>query len=82
MSRFRARLAERGYHEQLIEGTLSETNFSGRQSALKQKGKTSEKILTFVATYSPAVSNLQAMPTRNWSFICCHCWQTYSRNLL
>ena len=33
-------------------------NFSGRQSALWKTVKTSEKILSFVITYNPAVSNL------------------------
>ena len=40
-----------------------------RMSALQQKGKTSEKILPFVRTYNPAVSNREAIVTRNWSFI-------------
>ena len=66
---FKAPLEERGYPKQLIETTLSEDNFSGRQSALKQKAKTAEKILPFVTTHNPTVSNRQAILTRNWSFI-------------
>ena len=66
---FKALLEERGYPKELIERTLSEVIFSGRQTALKQKAKTTEKILPFVTTYNPAVSNLQAILTRNWSFI-------------
>ena len=69
LSRFKARLEEWGYPKRLIERTLSKVNFSGRQSALKQKAKNSEKILPFVTTYNPAVSNLQTILTRNWSVI-------------
>ena len=46
-----------------VNACPSEVNFSERQSALKQKAKTTDKILLFVTTYTPAVSILQAI---NW----------------
>ena len=61
LSRFKARLEGRGYPTHLIERTPSEINFSGRQSALKQKAKTSEETLPFVSTYNLAVSNLKTI---------------------
>jgi len=42
-----------------LERILSEVSFAGRQSALKQKKKTHEQILPFVATYHPGVKNLR-----------------------
>ena len=59
LSKFKTRLTARGYPKHLIESTLSEITFAGRQSALQQKLKAREKILPFVTTYHPAVTELK-----------------------
>ena len=59
LSNFKTRLLACGYPKNLLERILSEVSFAGRQSALKQKKKTHEQILPFVATYHPGVKNLK-----------------------
>ena len=61
LSRFKALHEQGGYPKHLIERTPSEVNFSAGQLALKQKAKTSDKIL--VRTYNPA-ANLKTILTR------------------
>ena len=52
ISSFKTRLQTRGYPKQLVEKTVSEVTFAGRQSALhKQNRKTDEKIMPFVTTW-------------------------------
>ena len=54
----------------LIDGTLSEVKFPGRQSALrKQTKKTHEGTIPFVTTYHPAVKNLKQLLMQEWSVI-------------
>ena len=70
ISNFKTRLEARCYPKNLIDGTLSEVNFSGRQSALrKQTKRTHEGIIPFVATYHPAVKNLKQLLMQEWSLI-------------
>ena len=69
LSKFKTRLTARGYPKHLIESTLSEITFAGRQSALQQKHKAREKILPFVTTYHPAVTELKKILMHEWSFI-------------
>ena len=69
LSKFKTRLTARGYPKHLIESTLSEITFAGRQSALQQKLKAREKILPFVTTYHPAVTELKKILMHEWSFI-------------
>ena len=54
MCNFKTRLEAHGYPKSLIERTLSEVLFAGRQSALKkQTRQTKGKIMPFVTTYHP-----------------------------
>ena len=53
------RLRTRGYPKTVIERALSGVNFAARPSDLTQKKKANERILPFVTTYHPAVSNLK-----------------------
>ena len=49
----------------MIDGTLSEGKFSGRQSALrKQTKKTHELTIPFVTTYHLAVKDLKQLDAR------------------
>ena len=57
--KFKQRLRTRGYPKTVIERSLSGVNFAARPSALTQKKKANERILPFVTTYHPAVSNLK-----------------------
>ena len=54
MCNFKTRLEARGYPKNLIESTLSQVSFAGRQSALKKQTKqTKGKIVPFEMTYHP-----------------------------
>ena len=55
LSSFKTRLLAHGYPKNIVKRILSEVSFARRQSALKQKKKTHEQILPFVATYYPGV---------------------------
>ena len=70
MCNFKTRLEARGYPKNLIESTLSEVSFAGRQSALKKQTKqTKGKIMPFVTTYHPGVKNLKQILMQKWSLI-------------
>ena len=59
----------RGYSKKIIERSLSGVNFASRPSALTQKKKANERILPFVTTYHPAVSNLTQTLMEQWRLI-------------
>ena len=70
MCNFKTRLEARGYPKSLIERTLSEVSFAGRQSALKKQTKqTKGKIMPFVTTYHPGVKDLKQILMQKWSLI-------------
>ena len=70
MCNFKTRLEARGYPKNLIESTLSEVSFAGRQSALKKQTKqTKGKIMPFVTTYHPGVKILKQILMQKWSLI-------------
>ena len=70
ISSFKTRLQTRGYPKQLVDKTVSEVTFAGRQSALhKQNRKTDEKIMPFVTTFHPGVKKLKQILMQKWSFI-------------
>ena len=48
MCHFKTRLEARGYSKNLIEITLSEVSFAGRQSALKKQIKQTKEKLCFL----------------------------------
>ena len=58
ITNFKSRLIARGYPYKMIQTTLSEVSFAGRQSALQQNAKARKQILPFVTTYHPSVCNL------------------------
>ena len=63
MCNFKTRLEALGYPKNLIESTLSEVSFAGRQSALKKQTKqTKGKIMPFVTTYHLGVKSLESHP--------------------
>ena len=51
---FESRLYLRGYPQNLVRKILTEVQFSSRQSALRNKTRTSRPPLPFVTTYNPA----------------------------
>ena len=69
ISNFKSRLIMRGYPHKMIQTTLSEVNFTKRQSDLQQKKKTRKQILPFVTTYHPSVRNLKNILMQNWNLI-------------
>jgi len=70
MCNFKTRLEARGYPKSLIEKTLSEASFAGRQSVLKKQTKqTKGKIMPFVMTYHPGLKNLKQILMQKWSLI-------------
>ena len=66
---FKSHLLERGYPEKLIQTTLSEVKFEERKSALQQKQNESKRILPFVTTYQPSVTNLKHILMKKWHLI-------------
>ena len=69
ITNFKSRLIARGYPYKMIQTTLSEVSFAGRQSALQQKAKARKQILPFVTTYHPSVCNLKNILLLNWDLI-------------
>ena len=69
ITNFKSRLIARSYPHKLIQTTLSEVSFAGRQSALQQKAKARKQILPFVTTYHPSVCNLKNILLLNWDLI-------------
>ena len=70
ISNFKTRLQIRGYPKQLVNKTVSDVTFAGRQSALhKQNRKTDETIMPFVTTFQPGVKKLKQILMQKWSFI-------------
>ena len=65
--KFKQQLRTHGYPKTVIERSLSRVNFAARPSALTQKKKANERILPFVTTYHPAVSNLKQTLMEQWS---------------
>ena len=67
--KFEQRLRTRGYPKTIIERSLSAVNFAARPSASTQKKMANERILPFITTYHPAVSNLKQTLMEQWSLI-------------
>ena len=59
----------RGYPHNLVRKILTEVQFSSRQSALRNKTRTSRPPLPFVTTYNPATPNLKKILMKHWHFI-------------
>ena len=55
IKKFKTRLCERGYPDNLINNILGEIRFEERKSALQEKQKMRKDILPFVTQYNPAV---------------------------
>ena len=66
---FRSHLRMRGYPNYLVNKTLSDVNFTGREAALQQKIITRKQILPFVTQYHPAVPNLKKILMNKWHHI-------------
>ena len=67
LSNFKLRLKARVYPKTIIERSLSGVNFALRQSALKQKKNTHDKILPFVTTYHVRPEKRQIPQRRAWA---------------
>ena len=67
--KFKIRLRTRGYPKKIIERSLSGVNFAARPLALTQKKMANERILPFVTTYHPALSNLKQTLMEQWRLI-------------
>jgi len=67
---FAARLKNRGYPASTVEKHLSEVNFTGRKTSLKNRNRTArKKILPFVRQYHPASPNLKGILMGKWHLI-------------
>jgi len=69
ISNFKVHLQARGFPRNLIEEALSETKFTGRESALKKDNKTQKDILPFVTQYRPSVPNIKQALMKKWHII-------------
>ena len=52
-------LVKRSYPQDLVEKVSDDAQFSSRNTALKNKPKSSKKIVPFVRTFNPADQNLK-----------------------
>ena len=59
IKKFKTRLRERGYPDNLINNVHREIRFKERKSTLHEKQKMRKDILPFVTQYNPAVTNLK-----------------------
>ena len=69
IKKFKTRLCERGYPDNLINNILGEIRFVERKSALQEKQKMRKDILPFVTQYNPAVPNLKNILMSKWHLI-------------
>ena len=69
IKKFKTRLRERGYPDNLINNILGEIRFEERKSALQEKQKMRKDILPFVTQYNPAVPNLKNILMSKWHLI-------------
>ena len=69
ISNFKKHLLDRGYPQNLIDRILSEIEFTGRTTALKQSNEERKEILPFVTQYQPSISNLKEALLKNWHLI-------------
>ena len=69
ISNFKKHLLDRGYPQTLIDRILSEIEFTGRTTALKQNNKERKEILPFVTQYQPSISNLKEALLKKWHLI-------------
>ena len=67
---FANRLHDRGYPKEFVTNILSEVKFTERNNALNKQRKTSKrKLLPFVTTYNPAVSNIKGVLMKHWHLL-------------
>jgi len=69
INQFKACLRARDYPDSLVERIMSEVKFSARKSALQQRQRVRSKLLPFVTTFHPAVSNLKNILLSKWHLI-------------
>ena len=69
ISKFKKRLGNRGYPNNLIVKILSEIKFTKRESALIQNKQGQKDILPFVTQYQPSVPNIKQALMNKWHLI-------------
>ena len=56
---FLSRLIERSYPQDLVQKVFADAQFSSRNTAMRNKPKSSKKIFLFVRTFNPAKQNVK-----------------------
>ena len=66
---FLSRLIERGYPQHLVQKVFADAQFSSRNTAIRNKPKSSKKIFPFVRTFNPANQNVKKILMKHWHLI-------------
>ena len=66
---FLSRLIERGYPQDLVQKVFADAQFSSRNTAMRNKPKSSKKIFPFVRTFNPANQNVKKILMKHWHLI-------------
>ena len=66
---FLSRLIKRGYPQDLVQKVFADAQFSSRNTAMRNKPKSSKKIFPFVRTFNPANQNVKKILMKHWHLI-------------
>ena len=66
---FLSRLIERGYPKDLVQKVFADAQFSSRNTAMRNKPKSSKKIFPFVRIFNPANQNFKKILMKHWHLI-------------
>ena len=64
-----SRLIERSYPQDFVQKVFADAQFSSRNTAVRNKPKSSKKIFPFVRTFDPANQNVKKIPMKHWHLI-------------
>ena len=66
---FLSRLIERSYPQDFVQKVFADAQFSSRNTAIRNKQKSSKKIFPFVRTFNPANQNVKKILMKHWHLI-------------
>ena len=62
-------LTERGYPQDLVQKVFADAQVSSRNTAMRNKPKSSKKIFPFVRIFNPANQNVKKILIKHWHLI-------------
>ena len=66
---FLSRLIERSYPQDFVQKVFADAQFSSRNTAMRNKPKSSKKIFPFVRNFNPANQNVKKILMKHWHLI-------------